>query len=152
MAVRIQRDDFDVGTEARALTLGRADIGAVVTFTGIVRGEADAKAIATMTLEHYPEMTQAELERVEAQARVRWPLSASLVIHRVGELKPGDNIVLVITASAHRQAAFDAAQFLMDYLKSRAPFWKKETSTTGEASWVDPREGDERALERWREE
>lgn len=149
MAVRVQAEDFDVGRETAALTAGRTDIGAIVTFTGTVRGEAKGRAIVSMTLEHYPGMTEAELERVEAQARTRWPLDASLIIHRYGELKPGDNIVLVLTASRHRHAAFEAAEFLMDYLKSRAPFWKKETSADGTGHWVDAREADEAALARW---
>jgi molybdopterin synthase catalytic subunit len=103
-----------------------------------------------MTLEHYPGMTEEELSRIEADANARWPLQASLIIHRTGELYPGDNIVLVVTASAHRQAAFEAAGFLMDYLKTRAPFWKKETSPAGESSWVEARENDETAATRWR--
>jgi molybdopterin synthase catalytic subunit len=147
MAVRVQREDFDLGAEIAALTAGRADVGAVVTFTGRVRG--DEGGVAAMTLEHYPGMTEAELSRIEAEAQSRWPLQASLIVHRVGELKPGDNIVLVVTASAHRQAAFEAAGFLMDYLKTRAPFWKKETDASGNTVWVEAREADERAVRRW---
>lgn len=150
MAVRVQKEDFDVGAEIRRLTAERTDIGAVVTFTGVVRGDANGQPISSMTLEHYPGMTEQELARVEDEAHSRWPLQASLIIHRVGELKPGDNIVLVITASAHRHAAFEAAAFLMDYLKTRAPFWKKETGLNGAGHWVDARESDEAALERWR--
>jgi molybdopterin synthase catalytic subunit len=149
VAVRVQREDFDIGAEVKLLTAGRTDIGAIVTFTGTVRGEAGGKPIAAMTLEHYPGMTERELARVEAEARARWPLEASLVIHRYGDLRTGDNIVLVITASAHRQAAFEAAAFLMDYLKTRAPFWKKETSPAGESVWVDARTSDGEAVERW---
>jgi molybdopterin synthase catalytic subunit len=153
VSVRVQSEDFDAGAEAKALVRGRPDIGAVVTFTGIVRGTADGPgdggAITSMTLEHYPGMTEAEMSRVEAQARTRWPLAASLVIHRTGELKPGDNIVLVITASAHRGAAFEAAEFLIDYLKTRAPFWKKETGPGGAGGWVEGRESDEGAARRW---
>ena len=149
MAVRVQAEDFDVSREIAALTSGRTDIGAIVTFTGTVRGEAKERPIVSMTLEHYPGMTEAELERVETEARGRWPLDASLIIHRYGELKPGDNIVLAITASRHRHAAFEAAEFLMDYLKSRAPFWKKETTSDGTGHWVDARETDEAALARW---
>ncbi len=149
MAVRVEKQDFDVGAEVRALTEGRTDIGAVVTFTGTVRGEAKGRRIVTMTLEHYPGMTEAELARVEAEALARWPLDATLIIHRYGELKPGDNIVLVIAASRHRHAAFEAAEFLMDFLKSRATFWKKETFADGEGEWVDARETDQAALERW---
>ena len=149
MTVRVQTDDFDVGAEMKALTEGRTDIGAVVTFTGTVRGNTPDNPISSMTLEHYPGMTEAELARVEAEAMARWPLAATLIVHRYGTLKPGDNIVLVITASAHRQAAFQAAEFLMDYLKSRAPFWKKETDTEGRGDWVDARETDDAAAARW---
>ncbi len=149
MSVRVQTADFDVGDETRRLTAGRSDIGAIVTFTGTVRGGAGNDAITAMTLEHYPGMTEDELARVETEACARWPLQATLIIHRVGELRPGDNIVLVIAASAHRQASFQAAEFLMDYLKTRAPFWKKETAADGTAHWVDARESDEAATERW---
>ncbi len=149
MTVRVQAETFDAGTEAAQLTAGRHDIGAVVTFTGVVRGTDGDKTLAAMTLEHYPGMTEAELERVEAEARSRWPLAACLIVHRVGELRPGEPIVLVVTASAHRQAAFEAAEFLMDYLKTRAPFWKKETGADGSGQWVDARESDDRATERW---
>jgi len=114
-----------------------------------MRADNEGKVIAGMTLEHYPGMTEGELERVEAEACARWPLQASLIVHRVGALKPGDNIVLVITASRHRQAAFSAAEFLMDYLKSSAPFWKKEIDAEGRAGWVEARASDERAAERW---
>ncbi len=149
MVVRVQLEDFDAGAEIKRLTANRTDVGAVVTFTGLVRGEAKGQPITSMMLEHYPGMTEQELARVEAEAKERWPLQASLVVHRYGELKPGDNIVLVVTASAHRQAAFDAANFLMDYLKSRAPFWKKETDADGEGQWVDARDSDTAALEKW---
>lgn len=153
MTVRVQVEDFDIGAEVRQLTAGKTDIGAIVTFTGTVRG-ADAgdngsASITDMTLEHYPGMTEAELERIEAEAQRRWPLQSSLIIHRHGQLQPGDNIVLVVTASRHRQAAFEAAAFLMDYLKTRAPFWKKETRADGSGGWVDAREADDSALERW---
>ncbi|MEM6499035.1 MAG: molybdopterin synthase catalytic subunit MoaE [Pseudomonadota bacterium] len=150
MAIRVQEDDFDVGAEISTLTGGDTDIGAVVTFTGTVRGTAKGSAITAMSLEHYPGMTERELERVEAEARARWPLSGSLIVHRYGDLKPGDNIVLVVTTSAHRQAAFDAAQFLMDFLKTNAPFWKKETGRDGQGDWVDARESDTDALDRWK--
>jgi molybdopterin synthase catalytic subunit len=149
VAVRVQAHDFDVGAETRILAAGRTDIGAVVTFTGTVRGDAKGRPITSMTLEHYPGMTEAELARVEAEANRRWPLQASLIIHRIGTLKPGDNIVLVVTASPHRHAAFEAAEFLMDYLKSSAPFWKKETGPDGNGTWVDARETDDAALKRW---
>lgn len=151
MAVRVQREDFDIGAEIKRLTAGRRDIGAIVTFTGTVRGGAggEGDAITAMTLEHYPGMTEAELERVELEALARWPLQASLIIHRYGALVPGDNIVLVIAASPHRQAAFQAAEFLMDFLKTRAPFWKKETGADGRGEWVDARESDDAATARW---
>ncbi len=150
MSVRVQEPDFDLGAEVRRLTAGRSDIGAVVTFTGTVRGEdGEGDSITDMTLEHYPGMTEAELERIEAEAHRRWPLQASLIIHRHGSLHPGDNIVLVVTASRHRHAAFEAAAFLMDFLKTRAPFWKKETRRDGSGGWVDAREADDGALHRW---
>jgi molybdopterin synthase catalytic subunit len=150
LSVRVQREDFDIGAEVRRLTAGRTDIGAVVTFTGTVRSENDGRGgIAGMTLEHYPGMTETELARVESEAGRRWPLQASLIVHRVGALKPGDNIVLVVTASAHRQAAFAAADFLMDYLKTSAPFWKKERGPDGAERWVEARQSDDRAVERW---
>ncbi|HWV83655.1 MAG TPA: molybdopterin synthase catalytic subunit MoaE [Hyphomicrobiaceae bacterium] len=150
MSVAVQIEDFDISREVAALTAGRTDIGAIVTFTGTVRGTSDGAALSSMTLEHYPGMTEAELARVEAEAHARWPLQGSRIVHRIGELKPGDNIVLVVTASAHRHAAFEAAAFLMDYLKTRAPFWKKETDASGEGHWVDARESDDAALERWK--
>jgi len=149
MVVRVQAADFDIGAEIASLRRGHTDIGAIVTFTGTVRGEGKAGRIASMTLEHYPGMTEAELQRIEAEAHRRWLLQASLIVHRVGELQPGDNIVLVITASAHRQAAFEAAEFLMDYLKTDAPFWKKEAAMDGRGSWVDARESDTTAQKRW---
>ena len=150
MAVRVQPEDFAIGAEIARLTAGRTDIGAIVTFIGTVRGEANGHQLASMTLEHYPGMTEAELARVEAEANLRWPLQASLIVHRIGELHPGDNIVLVIAASPHRQAAFAAAEFLMDYLKTRAPFWKKETDPDGAGHWVDARDSDDTALAKWR--
>ena len=150
MAVRVQEADFDIGAEIRALTAGRTDIGAVATFSGLVRGGPDGGGILEMTLEHYPGMTEDELARVEAEAHARFPLQASLIVHRVGALKPGDNIVLVMAASRHRQAAFEAAAFLMDYLKTRAPFWKKEQQADGTGQWVDARESDTAAEARWR--
>jgi molybdopterin synthase catalytic subunit len=150
LSVRVQQEDFDLGAEVRRLAAGRTDIGAIVTFTGVMRGDNGGHAVAGMTLEHYPGMTEPELVQVEAEACERWPLQASLIVHRIGALKPGDNIVLVVTASAHRQAAFAAAEFLMDYLKTRAPFWKKESRTDGSQRWVEAREGDEQAADRWR--
>ncbi len=149
MSVRVQTEDFEIGAEVARLTAGRTDIGAIVTFTGTVRADNKGSTVTGMMLEHYPGMTEQELARVEAEANTRWSLQASLIVHRVGALKPGDNIVLVVTASAHREAAFDAAAFLMDYLKTRAPFWKKEVGLDGEGQWVDSRESDDRAVERW---
>jgi molybdopterin synthase catalytic subunit len=149
VAVRVQSEDFDVTAETEKLLDGRTDVGAVVSFTGRVRGSDDGRQIAALTLEHYPEMTEAEMARIEAEAQARWALQASLVVHRVGELKAGEQIVLVITAAAHRQTAFEAAGFLMDYLKTRAPFWKKETTAAGESGWVDAREQDDTAAKRW---
>lgn len=149
MAVRVQREAFDAAAEAQALVAGRSDVGSVVTFTGLVRGEAGGRPLKSLTLEHYPEMTEAELSRIEGEARERFALADCLVIHRFGELVPGDPIVLVVTLSAHRHAAFAAAEFLMDYLKSRAPFWKKEAFADGTESWVDARETDDAALARW---
>lgn len=149
MAVRVQKEDFDVGAEIRQLVGARTDIGAVATFTGLVRGANAAGSLTSMTLEHYPGMTENELAAVEAEAHARFSLQGTLIVHRVGELKPGDNIVLVIAASQHRQAAFAAAEFLMDYLKTRAPFWKKEQGADGSARWVDARESDAAAEKRW---
>jgi molybdopterin synthase catalytic subunit len=149
VSVRVQTEDFDVAAESEKLLGGRTDVGAVVTFTGRVRGSDDGRQIAALTLEHYPDMTEAEMARIEAEAQARWELQASLIVHRVGELRAGDNIVLVITAAAHRQTAFEAAGFLMDYLKTRAPFWKKETTSAGDSAWVDAREQDDSAAKRW---
>jgi molybdopterin synthase catalytic subunit len=144
--IRIQQAAFDIGAEIAGLTAGRTDIGAIVTFTGTVRDQAGA--VTEMTLEHYPGMTEGELARIEAEANARWPLQASLVVHRYGTLKPGDNIVLVATASEHRDAAFDAARFLMDYLKTSAPFWKRETGLGG-SHWVQASASDDTARTRW---
>ncbi|MGV1014590.1 MAG: molybdenum cofactor biosynthesis protein MoaE [Methyloceanibacter sp.] len=138
--IRVQQEDFDVAAEIARLRAGRTDIGAIVTFTGTVRDQSGA--VTEMTLEHYPGMTERELERIEAEANARWPLQASLIVHRTGTLAPGDNIVLVATASEHRDAAFDAAKFLMDYLKTRAPFWKRETGPGG-SHWVEAAPDDE---------
>lgn len=134
--IRLQSEDFDIGAEVAQLTAGRSDIGAVVTFTGQMRGMSGGRPLTAMTIEHYPGMTQRELEAIEREARVRFALQASLIVHRYGLLAPGDNIVLVVTASQHREAAFDAARFMMDYLKSRAPFWKREAGPDGER-WVE---------------
>ncbi len=150
--IRIQKEDFDIGAEIARLKGERRDVGAIVSFTGVVRADnhGDAAPICAMTLEHYPGMTEAELARIEAEARARWPLVASTIIHRVGRLAPGDNIVLVITAARHRRDAFEAANFLMDYLKTSAPFWKKERDTTGAERWVEARSSDDEAANRWR--
>ncbi len=146
MAVRVQTEDFDVGAESRAL---QADaVGAIALFVGTVRGLSSDNGVTAMTLEHYPGMTEAELERIEAEARARWPLEDVTIIHRVGRLEAGDQIVLVGAASPHRQAAFDAAQFIMDFLKTDAPFWKAE-ERGDETSWVDARESDDAARKRW---
>ncbi len=147
-AIRIQREDFDVAAEIAALTAGRADIGAVVTFSGLCRDEQGA--LAALELEHYPGMAEAEIARIAAEAIERWPLQGLTVIHRHGKIAPGENIVLVVAASAHRQAAFEAANFLMDYLKSRAPFWKKEHLADGtQGGWVEAKEADDKAADRW---
>jgi molybdopterin synthase catalytic subunit len=145
MTVRIQREDFDVGAEITALSRGRHDVGAVASFTGICRADG---GIAAMTLEHYPGMAEAEIESHVAEAQTRWPLMGVMVIHRFGRMVPGDNIVLVVVASSHREAAFAAAEFLMDYLKTRAPFWKKEEREGG-ADWVRARATDDTAAARW---
>jgi molybdopterin synthase catalytic subunit len=146
--VRLQREPFDVAAEAASLSRGRTDVGAVVTFTGICRGAEDGEPIAALTLEHYPDMAQAEIERHVAEAVERWPLLGVIVIHRYGRIVPGEDIVMVATASSHRQAAFAAAEFLMDYLKTRAPFWK-QVETAGAKTWADARETDNAAAERW---
>ena len=148
LTVRVQTEDFDLAAETAALTAGTADAGAVVTFTGLVRDRAGETPITTMELEHWPGATERALTRLAEEAAARWPLQAVTVIHRVGLLAPGDRIVLVATASAHRAAAFEAAEFLMDWLKTRAPFWKKETTPQG-ARWVDARETDATAAARW---
>ena len=145
--IRVQQEDFDVGAEIAKLTAGRSDIGAIVTFTGTVRDQNGA--VAAMTLEHYPGMTERELSRIEAEAHARWTLQASLIVHRTGTLQPGDNIVLVVTASEHRDAAFEAAKFLMDYLKTSAPFWKREDGPGG-TRWVEASASDDDAATRWK--
>ena len=147
MAVRVQTDDFDVGAESRAL---QADtVGGIALFVGTVRGLSSDNGVTAMTLEHYPGMTEQEIENIILQAEARWPLQGVRVIHRVGRLLPQENIVFVGTASAHREAAFESAAFIMDYLKTNAPFWKKEENKTGSA-WVDARQADESALHKWR--
>ena len=148
VTIRIQQSDFDVGREIAALTGGRSDVGAVVSFTGICRGSEDGAAIAALTLEHYPGMAEAEITRHAETAMSRWELSGISVIHRVGRILPGENIVLVVTASKHRQAAFEAAEFLMDYLKANAPFWKRVDGAGGK-DWIEAHDRDDAAVARW---
>ncbi len=148
MTVRVQREDFDVGAEIAALTAGRNDVGGIATFLGLVRDTAGGERISAMTLEHYPGMTEKMLGQIEAEARQRWPLDATLIIHRYGRLQPGDRIVLVATASAHRKAALDSCAFLIDWLKTKAPFWKLEETDAG-AQWVAARDSDDAAAARW---
>jgi molybdopterin synthase catalytic subunit len=146
--IRLQREDFDVAAEAAKLSRGRTDIGAVVTFTGICRDHESGHDVSAMTLEHYPGMAEEEIARHVEEATSRWPLLGVTVIHRYGRMRPGDNIVLVVTASAHRQAAFAAADFLMDYLKTQAPFWKLEERPDG-TNWVEAKDSDSTAAGRW---
>jgi molybdopterin synthase catalytic subunit len=148
MAIRLQREDFDAGAEVAALTRGRTDIGAVVTFTGICRGDESGDPIAALTLEHYPDMAEAEMARHVDEAQRRWKLLGVTVIHRFGRMTPGDNIVLVVTAASHRPDAFAAAEFLMDYLKTRAPFWKQVERADGK-NWVEATGADDAAAGRW---
>ncbi|MES5484843.1 molybdenum cofactor biosynthesis protein MoaE [Bradyrhizobium sp. INPA03-11B] len=146
--IRIQEADFDVAQEIAGLSKGRTDVGAVVSFSGICRGSEQGEPIAALTLEHYPEMAEAEITRHADEALARWPLQGLTIIHRFGRIAPGENIVLVVTASAHRQAAFEAAEFLMDYLKTNAPFWKREESARG-TNWIEARDHDDAAAARW---
>jgi molybdopterin synthase catalytic subunit len=151
--VRLQREAFDAASEVAALTRSRTDIGAVVTFTGICRADEDGEPIAALNLEHYPDMAEAEIGRHIEAARQRWPLLGVTVIHRYGRIVPGEGIVLVVTVSTHRQAAFAAAEFLMDYLKTCAPFWKQVEKPGGKTSdkiWVEARASDDTAAERWK--
>jgi molybdopterin synthase catalytic subunit len=153
--IRVQTEDFDIGAEIAALTAGRTDVGGIGCFVGTVRADtkpsesAAGSAVIGMTLEHYPGMTERAIGRIVDQAAERWPLLGCTVIHRVGELRPGENIVLVIAASAHRQAALDATAFLIDWLKTKAPFWKREDFAGGDGAWVDAREEDDAAASRW---
>jgi molybdopterin synthase catalytic subunit len=146
--IKVQREDFDVGAELTALTHGNHRIGGVASFVGLVRDVAGDQAIGAMTLEHYPGMTEKMLAKIEAEARRRWALEDCLIVHRFGRLEPGDRIVLVVTASAHRQAALEACAFLIDWLKTKAPFWKREQTAQGE-QWVEARAGDDQAAARW---
>jgi len=149
MAVRVQQEDFDLGAELLALRHGNPKIGAIASFLGLVRDINEGDAVAGMSLEHYPGMTEKALERIVEQAKTRWDIFDALVIHRVGDLKPTDQIVLVAVTGAHRGEAFAACEFIMDFLKTQAPFWKREQTPSG-ARWVDARESDEQAAERWR--
>ena len=146
--IRVQREDFDVGAEIARLTEGRHDIGGVASFIGLVRDMAGGDKIGAMTLEHYPGMTEKKLAEIEAEANRRWQLEASLIIHRYGRLEPGERIVLVVTASSHRAAALESCQFLIDWLKTKAPFWKLEETAAG-AEWVAARASDDQAAARW---
>lgn len=149
MSVRVQPQDFDIGAEIATLRKGNAKIGAIACFIGLVRDINEGDQVATMTLEHYPGMTEKALEEIVAQAKSRWDVYDALVVHRVGRLLPLDQIVLVVVTSAHRGDAFAACEFLMDYLKTQAPFWKKEDTEKG-ARWVDARESDDAAAARWK--
>jgi molybdopterin synthase catalytic subunit len=146
--VRLQREPFDAAAEAAKLARGRTDVGALVTFTGVCRGSENGEPIAALTLEHYPGMAESEIERHAAEATERWPLLGATIIHRYGRILPGEDIVLVVTTSSHREAAFAAAEFLMDYLKTRAPFWKMVEKADG-TTWVDAKATDDAAAERW---
>jgi molybdopterin synthase catalytic subunit len=150
--IRLQREAPDAAKEAAALTRGRTDIGAVVTFTGICRADENGEPIAALNLEHYPDMAEAEIGRHVEAAKKRWPLLGVTIVHRYGRIAPGEGIVLVLTASSHREAAFAAAEFLMDYLKTRAPFWKqveKPGGKPGDKIWVEAKTSDDSAAERW---
>jgi molybdopterin synthase catalytic subunit len=146
--IRVQQQPFDAGAELAALKAGRTDIGGTVMFLGSVRDYSEGADVRAMTLEHYPGMTEKALAAIEEEAFSRWPIDASLIIHRYGRLEPGEDIVLVITASAHREAAFEACHFLIDWLKTRAPFWKLEEGGQG-ASWVEAKGSDDAAAQRW---
>lgn len=148
MSVSVQEQDFDIGAEISALTRGRHQVGALATFTGLVRDMNDGSGVHAMTLEHYPGMTENALEEIVEQARARWDVDGVRVIHRFGRLMPGDQIVFVAVTSAHRGEAFAACEFIMDFLKTRAPFWKREETPEG-ARWVDARDSDDSAAERW---
>jgi len=149
--IKVQKQDFDVGAEIDALRAGNTAIGGIASFVGTVRDLAGDTPVTGMTLEHYPGMTERELDRIEQEANRRWPLEASLIIHRYGRLELGDQIVLVVTASSHRKAALESCAFLIDWLKTKAPFWKKEETLAGE-NWVDARDSDDAAAARWRKD
>jgi len=148
MPVRIQTQDFDAGAEIAALRRDRPEVGAIASFIGVCRDANDGTAVTKMTLEHYPGMTERALENIVAEAKSRWNVMEVLVVHRVGELKPIDQIVLVVVTGAHRGEAFSACEFIMDYLKTRAPFWKKEETPQG-TRWVEARSSDDEAAQRW---
>jgi molybdopterin synthase catalytic subunit len=147
--IRVQREDFDIGAELTRLTSGRNDVGGLASFVGLVRDQANGQSLTAMTLEHYPEMTEKRLAEIEAEAARRWVLAGSLIVHRYGRLLPGERIVLVATAAAHRAAALESCQFLIDWLKTQAPFWKLEETASG-SNWVAAREADDQAAARWR--
>ena len=147
--IKVQREDFDIGVELASLTAGNTQIGGLASFVGLVRDLAPQGQISAMTLEHYPGMTEKRLAEIEAEARSRWPLESVLIIHRYGRLEPGDRIVLVATTSAHRQAALESCAFLIDWLKTKAPFWKLEEGSKG-AAWVEAKESDDKAAEKWK--
>jgi molybdopterin synthase catalytic subunit len=147
--IQVRKEDFDVGAELAGLTAGRRDVGGVASFIGVVRERAGDTPLRAITLEHYPGMTEKKLAEIEAEANRRWPLQASLIIHRHGRLLPGERIVLVATAAAHRAAALEACQFLLDWLKTKAPFWKHEETEAG-GHWVEAKDGDEEAERRWK--
>ncbi len=148
MIIRVQEADFDVGLELAAMTRGRHGVGGLASFVGLVRDIADGTGVSAMTLEHYPGMTERELGRIAEEAKTRWPLDDVLIIHRHGRLEPGERIVLCAASAAHRQAAFEACMFLVDWLKTKAPFWKLEASG-GDARWLEGRESDDAAARRW---
>jgi molybdopterin synthase catalytic subunit len=147
--IKVQREDFDIGAELARLTDGNTTVGGLASFVGLVRDLAGQDTVSAMTLEHYPGMTEKRLAEIEAEARARWPLESVLIIHRYGKLEPGDRIVLVATTSSHRQAALESCAFLIDWLKTKAPFWKLEQGSKG-AAWVEAKESDDRAAEKWK--
>ena len=147
--IKVQQEDFDIGAELAQLTDGNTKVGGLASFVGLVRDLAGQDTVSAMTLEHYPGMTEKRLAEIEAEARARWPLESVLIIHRYGKLEPGDRIVLVATTSAHRQAALESCAFLIDWLKTKAPFWKLEQGARG-AAWVEAKDSDDRASEKWK--
>ena len=147
--IRVQTEDFDIGAELARLTDGNTKVGGLASFVGLVRDLAGEDTVSAITLEHYPGMTEKRLAEIEAEARARWQLESVLIIHRYGKLEPGDRIVLVATTSAHRQAALESCAFLIDWLKTKAPFWKLEEGAKG-AAWVEAKESDDRATEKWK--